>query len=99
MARKVARIPGGYKKLGPMNHAAPGNADAVAAALAPPAAAAEVMKTYFEQHAITPPADFNAEGLVFRVVAFQENTPQPGWGTLTVMFGYRPLRKGKAAAH
>ena len=57
-----------------------------------------LLTQHFAQHAEKFPKDFSAAGLVFRVVTTVENTPQRGWGTLIVEFGYRPRHGAKKKA-
>ena len=90
MAKKVSELPPGYKAIGPVNDAGQGDARARAALLKDDRRAIGLLKQHFSQHAEPFPKDFSPKELVFRVVATVANTPQLGWETLIVEFGYRP---------
>jgi hypothetical protein len=90
MVEQVSALPPGYKAIGPVDQVGAGQAISLAEPLKDPKNAMALLKQHFKQHAEKWPKDFKATGLVFRVVATVENTPQPGWGTLVVEFGYRP---------
>ncbi len=95
MVEQVSALPLGYKAIGPVDQVGAGKALALAEALRDNKTALALLTQHFQQHAEKFPKDFNATGLVFRVVATVENTPQRGWGTLIVEFGYRPRHGGK----
>jgi hypothetical protein len=95
MAKQVSELPPGYKAIGPVNDIGQGDALALAALLKDDKNALALLKQHFKQHAEPFPKDFIAKDLVYRVVATVRNTPQPGWDTLIVEFGYRPRGKKK----
>jgi hypothetical protein len=95
MVEQVSELPPGYKAIGPVDRVGAGKAIALAEPLRAEKNALALLTQHFKQHAEKFPKDFNATGLVFRVVATVENTPQRGWGTLIVEFGYRPNHGAK----
>jgi hypothetical protein len=90
MAEQVFQLPPGYKGINGVETSGPGKGLDLVAALKDDKNALALLERYWKQHAEKPPRDFNAHGLVFRVVATVENTPQRGWGTLIVELGYKP---------
>jgi hypothetical protein len=98
MVEQVSELPRGYKAIGPVDQIGAGKAIALAESLRDEKNALALLTQHFKQHAEKFPKDFDAAGLVFRVVATVENTPQRGWGTLVVEFGYRPHHGAKKKA-
>jgi hypothetical protein len=95
MVEQVSELPRGFKAIGPVDQIGAGKALALAEPLHDEKTALALLTQHFKQHAEKFPKDFNAAGLVFRVVTTVENTPQRGWGTLIVEFGYRPRHGAK----
>ena len=98
MVQQVSELPRGYKAIGPVDQVGAGKALALAELLHDEKNALALLTQHFKQHAEKFPKDFNATGLVFRVVTTVENTPQRGWGTLIVEFGYLPRNGAKKKA-
>ena len=80
MVEQVPALPAGYKAIGPVDQVGAGNALSLAEPLREEKNALALLTQHFRQHAEKFPKDFSATGLVFRVVATIENTPQKGWG-------------------